>query len=248
MRQRVDQWLVARELAATRSQARDLVLRGAVTIAGRPAHKPGQLVGVDDAAALMVADGAGRYVSRGALKLVAALDAFAFDPSGRVALDVGASTGGFTEVLLARDAQLVYAVDVGRRQLHERLRDDPRVVCHEATDARGITRELIPGPIGAIVADLSFISLAKALPAALALAAPGAWLVALIKPQFEVGPDGVARGGIVRDARLREKAVADVGCWLAAQSGWRIVGCIPSPIAGGDGNQESLIGASYHGE
>ena len=168
-----------------------------------------------------VAAGAGDHVSRGALKLMAALEHFRFSALGVVALDVGASTGGFTQVLLERGAARVYAVDVGHGQLHARLAEDPRVVSLERCDARSLDRTRIPEPVGAIVADVSFISLTKALPAALALAAEPAWLVALIKPQFEAGRAAVGRGGIVRDAAARARAVALVQDWVAAQAGWQ---------------------------
>ncbi len=241
---RLDQALVARGLAATRSRARDLILRGQVLVGGRTAAKAGTLVAED--AEITVAPGAGaEAVSRGGLKLAAALDAFAFDPSGRVALDVGASTGGFTEVLLARGAARVYAVDVGHGQLHPRLTADPRVVSLEGTDARALDASIVPEPAGAIVADVSFISLAKALPAALALAAPGAFVVALIKPQFEAGPEGVDKGGIVRDPAVRDAAVARIRDWIASLPGWNVTGVIPSPIQGGSGNQEFLLGALF---
>ena len=245
MRDRLDKALVAKGLAETRSRARDLILRGQVRVAGEVATRPAAHVDVD--AAVEVAAGAAAQVSRGAVKLAAALDAFGFDAAGAVALDVGASTGGFTQVLLERGAARVYAVDVGRGQLHERLRSDPRVVVLEETDARDLDRALVPEPVGAIVADVSFVSLLKVLPGALALAGAGAWLVALVKPQFEVGPAGVGRGGIVRDAALRQEAVARVADWIAAEPGWRLVGVIPSPIRGGSGNEEFLLGAVRDG-
>ena len=160
---------------------------------------------------------------------------------------MGASTGGFTEVLLTRGAAKVYAVDVGHGQLHASLRDNPRVVSFEGCDARTLTRALIPEPVAAIVADVSFISLTKALLPALGLAAPGAWLVALIKPQFEVGRGGVGKGGIVREAVARQQAVDSVTAWISAQDGWRIAGVVPSPIKGGSGNEEYLLGARCDG-
>lgn len=214
-----------------------------VTIDGTVAAKPGQLLAGD--AELAVAEDAGHYVSRGAFKLIAALDAFGFDPSGRHALDIGASTGGFTQVLLERGGVHVTAVDVGQGQMADWLRRDPRMTVLENTDARNLTPDMIKEPVTAITADVSFISLTKALPAALSLAAPGCWLVALIKPQFEVGRKAVGKGGIVRDAAAREKAVDQVRDWLEAQPGWRVAGVIESPIAGGDGNQEYLVGATF---
>ncbi len=233
--------MVTRGLVATRAKARDLVLRGRVLVRGLPALKPSQLVQTQDD--LSFAVGHVAHVSRGAEKLIAGLNAFGFDPSGRIALDVGASTGGFTEVLLARGAARVHAVDVGRGQLHASLADDPRVVNLEATDARDLTPARLTGPISAVVCDVSFISLTKALPAALALATPGCWLVALIKPQFEAGPAAVGKGGIVRDAAVRAAVTAGIKTWLASLPNWRVIDVVASPITGGDGNQEFLIGA-----
>jgi 23S rRNA (cytidine1920-2'-O)/16S rRNA (cytidine1409-2'-O)-methyltransferase len=241
-RSRLDVVLVERGLAPTRSRAADLVRRGCVTVAGVMTEKPGALIAAD--AALAVTRGAGAYVSRGALKLEAALDAFGFDPKGRVVLDIGASTGGFTDLLLTCGAAKVYTVDVGRDQLHFRLRADPRVVVLEATDARALDAAIIPEPVTAIVADVSFISLTQALPLALKLAGPDAWLAALIKPQFEAGREAVGKGGIVRKAGDRERAVARVRDFIARR-GWAVLGVIPSPIIGGSGNQEFLIGARH---
>jgi 23S rRNA (cytidine1920-2'-O)/16S rRNA (cytidine1409-2'-O)-methyltransferase len=238
---RLDLALVARGLVTTRSQARDLILRGAVSVDGITVVRPG--MSISDGDRIAVADGAAGWVSRGALKLLAALDNFAFDVSGRVAVDVGASTGGFTQVLLQRGARRVYAADVGHGQLHASLTDDPRVVDLSKCDARALTSEHVPELVGAIVADVSFISLTKALPAALALAAPGCWLVALVKPQFEAGRAAIGKGGVVRNAADRERALTNVRDWLVAQSGWRVVGTLLSPIVGGSGNQEFLLGA-----
>jgi 23S rRNA (cytidine1920-2'-O)/16S rRNA (cytidine1409-2'-O)-methyltransferase len=241
MTRRLDQALVGRGLAATRSRARDLIKRGTVTVDGVTAHKAGQEVG--DAARIEITEGASPYVSRGGLKLAAALATFGLSATGRIAVDIGASTGGFTEVLLRAGAARIYAVDVGHDQLHTTLRDDPRVVMLEQCDARGLTRAEIPEPVAAIVADVSFISLTKVLPAVLKLAAPDAWLVALIKPQFELEPAAIGKGGVVRDQAARQRAVANVRDWLAGEPGWRVLGVIPSPIAGGSGNEEFLIGA-----
>jgi 23S rRNA (cytidine1920-2'-O)/16S rRNA (cytidine1409-2'-O)-methyltransferase len=240
---RLDRILVDRGLAATRSRAADLIRLGAVRVEGMPALKPGALL--DPGASLTVEADASPFVSRGGLKLAAALDAFRLDPKGLVVLDIGASTGGFTVVLLERGASRVFAVDVGRDQLHAKLREDPRVMVQEGTDARALDAEVIDGPVGAIVADVSFISLTKALPAALKLAAPGAWLVALVKPQFEVGREWVGKGGIVRDAAARARAVAEVRAFIDATPGWKVFAEIPSPIAGGSGNEEVLIGANH---
>jgi 23S rRNA (cytidine1920-2'-O)/16S rRNA (cytidine1409-2'-O)-methyltransferase len=239
---RLDLALVRRGLAPSRSQARDLIKRGLIAVAGK----------IETRAAAGVADGdslrvlaAPTYVSRGAVKLAAALEHFGFAASAVVALDIGASTGGFTELLLERGAARVYAVDVGHGQLHARLAQLPAVVSLEGCDARRLDSRLIPEPIGAIVADVSFISLTKALPAALALARAPAWLVALIKPQFEAGRAAVGKRGIVRDPLARQRAVELVVSWLAGHAGWRVAGVMPSPIPGGSGNQEFLLGARY---
>ncbi len=242
-RQRLDVALVERRLAATRARARDLVLRGAVRVDGLPAVKPAQLTGPESRIDLL--DDAAHYVSRGALKLAAALAHFAFDPTGRIALDIGASTGGFTEILLRGGARQVYAVENGTAQLHPRLAQEPRVVSLERTDARTLDVALVPAPISAIVADVSFISLTKVLPAALTLAQPGCWLVALVKPQFEGEPGTVPRDGVVKSEAERRNAVERVATFLAAQAGWRVLGVIPSPIHGGSGNVEYLIGAVH---
>lgn len=234
--------MVARGIAATRARARDLIVRGLVTVDGVVATKPGHAVSTESAIALVRA--MPQYVSRGAEKLAAGLAAFGFDCAGRSALDVGASTGGFTEVLLQGGARRVFAVDVGRDQLHATLRCDPRVISLEATDARTLTTAHVGEPVDAVVSDVSFISLTKALPAALALARSGAWLIALIKPQFEAGAEYVGKGGIVRDAAVHARVVEDIRGWLEADMGWRIEGVIPSPISGGDGNREFLIGAT----
>jgi 23S rRNA (cytidine1920-2'-O)/16S rRNA (cytidine1409-2'-O)-methyltransferase len=223
---RLDQLLVDSGLAPTRSRAADLVRRGAVSVAGVQALKPGALIRAD--AALVVSPGASPYVSRGGLKLAAALDALGFEAEGRVALDLGASTGGFTDVLLNRGAAKVYAVDVGRDQLDKKLRADPRVVALEA-DARSLDASLVKQPVGAVVADVSFISLTLVLPPALRLAAPGAWLVALVKPQFEAGRAAVGKDGIVRDAAKRKQAVAKIRQFIEEQ-GWTVVGETRSPI------------------
>lgn len=238
---RLDLALVERGLAASRAQARDLVKRGAVSVQGIAVTRPAMSVTATDA--IIVAEGAGGFVSRGALKLLAALDQFRFDPADCTALDIGASTGGFTQVLLQRGAAHVYAVDVGHAQLSPRISGDPRVTNLEGRDARTLTRAEIPAAIDLIVADVSFISVTKVLPSALALSASGCWLVALVKPQFEAGRDAVGKGGIVRDPADRERSLAIVEAWMHAQPGWRIAGTMPSPIAGGSGNIEFLLGA-----
>jgi len=245
MRKRLDLVLVERGLAPSRSRARDLIKCGNVSIDAQVCTKASVAVGADQALALE--PGTSQAVSRGAVKLVAGLEGFGFDAQGRIALDIGASTGGFSQVLLARGAQTVYAVDGGHGQLHSSLRAEPRIVSLEGCDARALTRAVIPEPVGAIVADVSFISLTKALNPALALAAPGAWLIALIKPQFEVGRAHIGKGGIVRDAAARQAAVEQVTAWLSGRKGWRPAGVIPSPIRGGSGNEEFLLGATFDG-
>ena len=240
---RLDQLLTDKGLAPTRSRARDLIKRGAVLVGGRVEKRAG--VGVAESVDIAVAEAWSGYVSRGGLKLAAALDAFGFEPLGRVALDIGASTGGFTQMLLRRGATRVYAVDVGSGQLHPDVAGDPRTVNLERTDARRLDHTLVPEPPGAITADVSFISLVKAMPAALALAAPGAWLVALVKPQFEVGREGVAKGGIVRSEALRQAALETVAEFFRAQAGWRVEGTLQCPIEGQSGNIEYLLGARY---
>jgi 23S rRNA (cytidine1920-2'-O)/16S rRNA (cytidine1409-2'-O)-methyltransferase len=237
---RLDAALVARGLAPSRARARDAILRGHVQVDGNRADRPAQPVAPD--ARLAIDDPAAGYVSRGALKLIAALDHFGYRPDGRIALDLGASTGGFTEVLLARGARHVFAIDVGHGQLARRLAADPRVTPREGVNARDLQAGDVAAPLGAIVADVSFIPLRLALPAALALAASGAWGVFLIKPQFEVGLSGLGKGGIVRDRAAARAAAENVAAWLAGEAGWRVDGLIASPIAGGDGNHEFLLG------
>nr|WP_251133880.1 TlyA family RNA methyltransferase [Rhodomicrobium sp. Az07] len=240
MKLRLDHLLVRRALAETRSKARDMIRRGGVRVRGRTDVKPGLEVAEDEPVEVIEKM---PYVARSALKLAAALDAFGLSPCARACLDVGASTGGFTEVLLERGATRVYAVDVGRDQLHASLRQNVRVVSLEAQDARALTPALFDAPIDAVTCDVSFISLEKVLPAVLPLAAPGAWLVALVKPQFEVGRDGVGKGGIVKDENLRRAAVERVTACIEAE-GWRALGAVASPIKGQDGNEETLVAAS----
>jgi 23S rRNA (cytidine1920-2'-O)/16S rRNA (cytidine1409-2'-O)-methyltransferase len=240
-RSRLDLALVARGLAPTRARARDAILRGHVRVDGRAADKPAMTIG--SGAVVDVDDPAGAYVSRGALKLIAGLDHFGYSPAGLSALDIGASTGGFTQVLLERGARHVLAIDVGHGQLHPRLGSDPRVTVHEGFNARDLTEAETGGRIGAIVADVSFISLKLVLPPALAIADGGAWGLFLVKPQFEVGPEHVGKGGIVRDRHVARRAADDLAAWIEEKTGWTVDGLIPSPIAGGDGNLEFLIGA-----
>ena len=243
-RQRLDQVLVARQLVQSRSRARDLIARGAVLVAGEVAAKAGQLVACD--AEIQVEEEANAYVARSGAKLVAGLRAFAFDCSGVNALDVGASTGGFTQVLLENGAARVYAVDVGHGQLDGELADDARVVSLEGVDARGLTGEQVPDKVGAIVIDVSFISLAKILPHVVSFAGPGCWLVALIKPQFELGREALGKGGIVRDGAGGVEAVAKVRSVLL-ELGWEVKGDLPSPLPGKKGNVEYLIGGCLPG-
>ncbi|MFM9939176.1 MAG: TlyA family RNA methyltransferase [Hyphomicrobiaceae bacterium] len=240
---RLDVALVARGLVVSRARARDIIKRGEVSVNGAVMLRTAYMVTA--ASRIDLAPGAGDYISRGALKLRPALQAFGLSSSGRNCLDVGASTGGFTEVLLQDGAAKVYAVDNGRAQLHPDLAADPRVVSLEETDARRLDAEVIADPIGAIVADVSFISLRKALPAALELAAPGCWLVALIKPQFEAEPTWIPKDGVVTDTDVHQDVVEAVVAWLAARPGWRVLGTLESPLKGGDGNTEFLLGAIY---
>jgi 23S rRNA (cytidine1920-2'-O)/16S rRNA (cytidine1409-2'-O)-methyltransferase len=237
-RRRADRALVERGFFDSRAKAQAAIAAGLVTADGvvvRKASDP-----LDDAAAIRTAPPY-PWVSRGGVKLAAALDAFAIDPSGRVCLDLGASTGGFTHVLLDRGAARVYAADVGHGQLHPTIAADPRVVSLEGVDARRLDAASVPEPIDLLAADVSFISLKLVLPPVLPLLAPAAALVALVKPQFEAGPAHV-RKGIVRDAAVREMVCNDAIAFVTAR-GFTVVGVIPSPIAGGDGNCEFLLGA-----
>lgn len=238
---RLDARLVSDGLVATRARARDLILRGFVRVDGAVCDKPSRAV--TSAIHVVLDNEAPNFVSRGAEKLIAALDHFSFDTTGRVVIDAGASTGGFTQVLLQRGARRVYAVDVGQSQLHETLKEDPRVVSLEKQDARLLTAKIIAERADAVVADVSFIALSKVLPSVLNLTNEAAWLVALVKPQFELDPDSIGKGGIVRNAEARRVAVDRVAETIRAQSGWRVLGVIPSPILGGSGNEEFLIGA-----
>jgi 23S rRNA (cytidine1920-2'-O)/16S rRNA (cytidine1409-2'-O)-methyltransferase len=242
-RLRADQLLVERGLAPTRAKAQALILAGKLFAAGTRIDKAGSLLARDTALELRGA--AHPFVSRGGVKLAHGLAHFAISAAGAVALDVGASTGGFTDVLLQQGAARVYAVDVGRGQLDWKLRGDPRVVVLERTNARRLTGAEIPEPVDLVVCDASFIGLETVLPAALALARPGARLVALIKPQFEVGPGRVGKGGIVRDPALHAECCARIRDWLAGLPGWQVLGLIDSPVTGSDGNREFLIAARY---
>ncbi|HEY3948228.1 TlyA family RNA methyltransferase [Phenylobacterium sp.] len=240
MRTRADRLLVARGLFDSRAKARAAIEAGGVTADGRPVARASDPIADD---AVIEAAPAHPWVGRGALKLAHALSLWPISVEGRVVLDVGASTGGFTEVCLAAGARRVYAVDVGRGQLHASLAGDRRVVALEGRDARALTVAEVPEPPGLVVCDVSFIGLAKALPAALALAADGANLVALVKPQFEVGPRRVGKGGLVKDEAARADALSGAATFLAA-SGWSVRATADSPIAGGDGNREMLLWAT----
>src|SRR5579871_6512644 len=209
----------------------------------RRVAKPGELLAADTVLAVRGRDHP--WVSRGGVKLAHALAHFSLNPAGAVALDIGAATGGFTDVLLAHGARRVYAVDVGHGQLAWRLRGDPRVIVLERTNARYLTRAQIPEPVDFIVCDASFIGLATVLPTPLAFAAPAAVLVALIKPQFEAGPEQVGKGGVVRDPAVHRAVCARVAGWLAQQPGWRVRGVVESPIRGPEGNREFLICARH---
>jgi 23S rRNA (cytidine1920-2'-O)/16S rRNA (cytidine1409-2'-O)-methyltransferase len=240
-KQRLDMLLVARGLAKSRAKAQALAIAGLVYSGERRLDKPGQMLAEDTPLECRGRDHP--YVSRGGVKLAHALDHFAIDPSGAVALDIGASTGGFTDVLLRRGAAKVFAVDVGHGQLDWRLRQDDRVVVLERRNARHLTRGEITETPSLIVCDASFIGLETVLPASLALAAPGAALIALIKPQFEVGKGRVGKGGVVRDPALHDEVCARIAAWLAAQPGWTVLGTTESPIRGPEGNVEFLIAA-----
>lgn len=244
-KQRLDQLLVERGLAESRSQAQALILSGNVFSGERRLEKPGQTVPAH--VPVTVRGRAHPWVSRGGIKLAHGLDQFAIDPAGLICLDVGASTGGFTHVLLTRGAARVYAVDVGHGQLAWTLRQDPRVIVLERVNARSLGREHVPEPVDLIVCDVSFISLETALPAAMALAAAHAWLVALIKPQFEAGRQQVGKGGVVRDPAVREAVCRRLVAWIDSCREWFVIGIVESPITGPEGNIEYLIAARKAG-
>jgi 23S rRNA (cytidine1920-2'-O)/16S rRNA (cytidine1409-2'-O)-methyltransferase len=235
---RIDRLLVERGLFDSRAKAQAAIAAGLVTANAEPVRKASEEIAMD---AALSATPAHPYVSRGGVKLAAALDHFGFNPKGRVCLDVGASTGGFTQVLLERRARRVYAIDVGRAQLHESLRGRPEVISFEETDIRACTPARFRETPNFVAIDVSFISLKLVLPPALKLVAHRTQVVALIKPQFEVGP-AKAKKGIVRDAALHAAVCEDISAFVTGL-GWRVVGIIPSPIAGGDGNAEFLLGA-----
>ena len=242
-KRRVDQLLVDRGLAESRTKAQALIMAGLVLAGTRRVAKAGETVPFDQPLTVKGQDHP--WVSRGGLKLVEGLDRFEIDPTGLVCLDIGASTGGFTDVLLSRGAARVYAVDVGHGQLAWKLRQDTRVTVLERTNARHLTSEQVPEPVDLIVCDASFIGLAKVLETPLGFAAPGARLVALIKPQFEVGKGRVGKGGVVSDPALHDEVCQSVTDWLSGRPGWRVIGLTESPIKGPEGNREFLIGAVY---
>jgi 23S rRNA (cytidine1920-2'-O)/16S rRNA (cytidine1409-2'-O)-methyltransferase len=237
-RMRIDRLLVERGLFESRTKAQQAIAAGMVKADGRAVTVPSQEVSSDVA---LEAHPAHPWVSRGGVKLAAALDHFGIDPSGRVCVDVGASTGGFTDVLLARGARRIYAVDVGHGQLHASLRERPDVTCLEGTDIRALASTIFDEPPDLVTVDVSFIPLSQALPAALAKAGPRAEAIVLIKPQYEAGP-GQGKKGVVRDPAIHARVCADAEA-LVASLGWTALGVMPSPIAGGDGNREFLLAA-----
>jgi 23S rRNA (cytidine1920-2'-O)/16S rRNA (cytidine1409-2'-O)-methyltransferase len=237
--QRLDQLLVSLGLFASRSRARDAVSRGTVKVDGKVVTKAGALF--CEGVPIEIDDPAQDYVSRAALKLVAALDHFRLDPAGRHCLDVGASTGGFTEVLLQRGAAHVTAVDVGHGQMHPKIAADPRVTNIEGLNARNLTAADIAHPVTFVVSDVSFISLKLALAPTLAIAQPGAVAALLVKPQFEAGREAIGKGGLLKDPSSGPVVAAGLERWFVEAMGWKSLGLIPSPIAGGDGNQEFLL-------
>jgi 23S rRNA (cytidine1920-2'-O)/16S rRNA (cytidine1409-2'-O)-methyltransferase len=244
-KRRADQLLVEQGLAESRARAQALVFAGVVSCAGRRVEKPGEQLAAD--AALAVKGSDYPWVSRGGLKLAHALDHFGVAVDRKIALDIGASTGGFTDVLLSRGVARVYAVDVGYGQLAWKLRQDARVVVHERLNARYLTRADVPEPVDLITCDASFIGLATVLPAPLALSAEKAELVALVKPQFEAGREHVGKGGVVRDPAVHHEVCERAAGWVAAQPGWTVVGVIESPILGPQGNREFLLYARRSG-
>jgi 23S rRNA (cytidine1920-2'-O)/16S rRNA (cytidine1409-2'-O)-methyltransferase len=245
-KRRADQLLVEQGLAESRTKAQALILAGLVNCGERRVDKPGEQLAAGVALALK---GRGHpWVSRGGVKLDSALDQFRIVVEGQVALDIGASTGGFTEVLLSHGARRVYAIDVGHGQLSWKLRQDPRVVVHERLNARYLTRAEIPEPVDVITCDASFIGLSTVLPAPLSLAAEEAQLVALVKPQFEAGPAHVGKGGVVRDPQVHREVCERAASWVAAQPGWSVMGIVESPILGPEGNREFLLYARRCGE
>ncbi|SCY90226.1 TlyA family RNA methyltransferase [Microvirga guangxiensis] len=237
-RKRADVVLVERGFFLSRARAQEAIAAGLVTANGAVIRKASETMPDD---AVIAAEQPHPYVSRGGVKLAAALDAFAIDPKGCICLDIGASTGGFTEVLLLRDAKHVYAVDVGHSQLHPKVANDPRVTNLEGTDARSLNSEIVSEPADLLVSDVSFISLKLVLPTSVALLKPQAKLAVLVKPQFEAGRDNVKKG-IVRDEAVHRAVCEDIRTFIASL-GFTVDGIVPSPIEGGDGNREFLLGA-----
>jgi 23S rRNA (cytidine1920-2'-O)/16S rRNA (cytidine1409-2'-O)-methyltransferase len=240
MMARADQLLVDRGLAESRAKAQALILAGLVFSGERKIDKAGQALAAE--APLEVRGKQHPWVSRGGMKLAHALDHFGWDVSGAVALDVGSSTGGFTDVLLQRGAARVFAVDVGTNQLAWKLRQDPRVIVHEQTNARYLTSEVVGEPVDILVCDASFIGLAKVLDTAVDFVRPGGRLVALVKPQFEAERGEIGKGGVVRDPAVHERVCAAAAAWIAAR-GWTVEGVVESPITGPEGNVEFLLAA-----
>jgi len=238
---RADLLLVAQGLAESRTRAQALILAGNVFAGDRRVLKAGDLIAEETLLSVKGRDHP--WVSRGGVKLAHGLEHFGFDVTGAVALDVGSSTGGFTDVLLTRGAARVYAIDVGTNQLAWKLRSDERVLVHEQTNARALTSEIVPEPIDIIVCDASFIALSKVLDAALDLARPSAALVALVKPQFEAGRGEVGKGGVVRDPEIHQRVCDAAAAWVASK-GWTVIGIETSPITGPEGNVEFLLGAT----
>ena len=232
---------MGRGLAESRTKAQALIMAGVVFSGERKLAKPGDML--DEDAALEVRGKDHPWVSRGGIKLAHGLDHFGFDVTGAVALDIGSSTGGFTDVLLSRGAAKVYAVDVGTNQLAWKLRQDLRVIVHEQTNARHLDRSIVPEPVDIITCDASFISLSKVLESPLKLARSGAKLVVLVKPQFEAGREEVGKGGVVRDPEVHSRVCAAAAEWVGSQ-GWTVVGVTESPITGPEGNVEFLLGAT----
>jgi len=237
---RADVFLVEHGYARTRAEAQEAIEAGNVFDGGRRITKSSQRL---NESAHIKYSRAHPFVSRGALKLAAALNHFQLSPRDRVCVDLGASTGGFSEVLLMHGAKKIFAVDVGHGQLDSAIAKNPRVISLERTNARDLSPKLISETPDAIVADVSFISLKLALPKALALAAADAWLIALVKPQFEAGKAHIGKGGIVRDEAIHDAVLAEIAAWLPANPGWTVTGSIPSPVKGGDGNREFLLAA-----
>ncbi|WP_082666018.1 TlyA family RNA methyltransferase [Aureimonas sp. AU4] len=241
-RQRLDLLMAERGVVDSRARARDAVLRGHVRIDGELASKPSQAVRLD--ATIEITDPAQDFVARSALKLAAGLDAFAIDPTGRECLDIGLSTGGFSQLLLRRGARHVVGIDVGREQLHASLRDEPRLTAIEGLNARDLGAEHLAGhDIDLLVCDVSFISVRLALPPALDLLPSGSDAVILVKPQFEAGRDAIGRGGLLRDPETAPAVAEGIAAWLNGETTWQAVSLIPSPLPGGDGNREFLLRA-----